>query len=271
VSFIARPSPSVKPTFQIELHQKDKALLENIQSYLGVGNIYINQGHRSLQFKVQSVKDLVLLLKHFEKYPLLTQKRSDYELFKQAVELMEQKEHLTSEGLAKIVALKASMNMGLSPVLKAAFPHVIPVTRPSGLEQKIPNPDWLAGFTSGEGCFMIKTNNSSSPRLGLQVQLEFNLAQHSRDEWLMRSLIDYFDCGNVYFHREGIEYRIRKFSDQTDKVIPLFNKYPIIGVKSKDFADFCKAAELIKNKAHLSQDGLDQIRKIKAGMNTVRK
>jgi len=264
-------------TFQLfkleELHQKDKALLENIQSYLGVGNIYINQGHLSLQFKVQSVKDLVLLLKHFEKYPLLTQKRSDYELFKHAIRLMEQKEHLTSEGLAKIVALKASLNMGLSPGLKAAFPHVIPVTRPSGLEQKIPNPDWLAGFTSGvlDGCFMIKTNNSSSPRLGLQVQLEFNLSQHSRDERLMRSLIDYFDCGSVYFHREKIDYRIRKFSDLTDKVIPLFNKYPIIGVKSKDFADFCKAAELIKNKAHLSQDGLDQIRKIKAGMNRGRK
>ena len=114
---------------------------------------------------------------------------------------------------------------------------------------------------------MIKTNNSSSHRLGFQVQLEFKLAQHSRDEQLMRSLVDYFDCGNVYFYSEAIDYRIRKFSDLTDKVIPFFQKYPILGVKVKDFEDFCQVAELMQNKAHLTAEGLDQIRKIKAGMN----
>jgi len=37
-----------------------------------------------------------------------------------------------------------------------------------------------------------------------------------------------------------------------------------------DFADFCKVAELMKNKAHLTQEGLEEIRQIKAGMNTRR-
>jgi hypothetical protein len=53
----------------------------------------------------------------------------------------------------------------------------------------------------------------------------------------MRSLVDYFDCGNVYFYREAIDYKIRKLSVLIDKVVPLFNKYPILGVKSKDFED----------------------------------
>jgi hypothetical protein len=56
-----------------------------------------------------------------------------------------------------------------------------------------------------------------------------------------------------------------------DKIIPFFQKYQIKGAKSYDFEDFCKVAELIKNKAHLTQDGLDQIRKIRAGMNRGRK
>jgi hypothetical protein len=34
-----------------------------------------------------------------------------------------------------------------------------------------------------------------------------------------------------------------------------------------DFIDWCKAAEIIKAKAHLNEEGLDQIIKIKAGMN----
>ena len=82
----------------------------------------INHGPQSLKFRVQSVKDIQVIVHHFEKYPLRTQKFADYKLFKQAVELMEQKEHLTEAGLAKIVAIKASMNRGLSAELKAAFP-----------------------------------------------------------------------------------------------------------------------------------------------------
>ena len=38
-----------------------------------------------------------------------------------------------------------------------------------------------------------------------------------------------------------------------------------------DFIDFCEIALLMKNKIHLTQDGLEQIRKIKAGMNKERK
>jgi hypothetical protein len=63
---------------------------------------------------------------------------------------------------------------------------------------------------------------------------------------------------------------VTKFSDIADIIIPFFKKHPIPGVKSKDFHDFCLVAELIKNKAHLTEDGLNQIRLIKAGMNTGR-
>jgi hypothetical protein len=52
-----------------------------------------------------------------------------------------------------------------------------------------------------------------------------------------------------------------------DKVVPLFNKYPILGVKSKDFEDWCKVAELMKEKKHLTEEGLSKIRIIKSGMN----
>jgi hypothetical protein len=57
----------------------------------------------------------------------------------------------------------------------------------------------------------------------------------------------------------------------TEKIIPFFVKYSIIGVKSLDFYDWCKVAELMKEKKHLTNEGLTQIRKIKAAMNTGRK
>jgi hypothetical protein len=42
---------------------------------------------------VRSVKDLEKIFSHFDKYPLITQKRADYLLFKQAYEIIKKKEH----------------------------------------------------------------------------------------------------------------------------------------------------------------------------------
>lgn len=61
---------------------------------------------------------------------MLTQKRADFLLFKQVVDLMLRKEHLTRKGLLDIVSLKAaSLNLGLSEDLKKAFPNVVPNAR----------------------------------------------------------------------------------------------------------------------------------------------
>jgi hypothetical protein len=55
--------------------------------------------------------------------------------------LIQNKEHLTMEGLCKIVAIKASMNNGLSDELKAAFQGITPVQRPNGLNCQIKDPN----------------------------------------------------------------------------------------------------------------------------------
>ena len=57
---------------------------------------------------------LVEIIKFFDQYPLITQKRGDYLLFKEILKIMQLKEHLTTDGLQKIVNLKASLNLGLS-------------------------------------------------------------------------------------------------------------------------------------------------------------
>ena len=56
----------------------------------------------------------------------MTKKRADFDLLKRVYIKMKRKEHLTTEGLRKIVALKAAMNLGLSEKLDLAFPDVVP-------------------------------------------------------------------------------------------------------------------------------------------------
>ena len=50
------------------------------------------------------------------------------------------KKHLTIEGLRQILAIKSSMNLGISDELKIVFPDVIPVTRPIVKNQIIEDP-----------------------------------------------------------------------------------------------------------------------------------
>lgn len=183
---------------------------------------------------------------------------------------MQVKEPLTREKVEKIVTLKASLNLGLSSKLKGAFPNTIVITRPIIKDQQILDPEWLAGFTSGEGCFLVSIYNSRT-KLGVAVKLIFQVSQHIRDELLLNSFIKFFcDTGKIIKDKDMCHYRVTKSSDISEKIIPFFKKYPIIGVRSKDFKDFCIVADLMKEKKHLTPEGLDQIRKIKASMNTGR-
>lgn len=86
----------------------------------------------------------------------------------------------------------------------------------------------------------------------------------------MRSIACYLGCGNLYSvkTRKVTDYCVGKYSDLTEKIIPFFEKYRIIGEKSQDFADFCRVALLMKDRKHLTVEGLNQIKKkIKANMN----
>jgi len=119
----------VKPIYKISLHKKDRALLVLIQKSLTVGKIY-KHGENSLELRVSGLKNLKIVIYHFDKYPLITIKLADYIIFKQAVELVRNKEHLTLKGLLELVNIKATLNTGLSEKSKQSFPNAVPVFKP---------------------------------------------------------------------------------------------------------------------------------------------
>ena len=185
---------------------------------------------------------------------------------------MKAKSHLTPEGLNEIVSIRASLNLGLTPALKIAFPDITPVSRPLVEDKRISDLYWIAGFTSGEGCFRIVVSKSRTSKLGWEVKLRFYITQHIRDIELMRSFINLFGCGEVVKRSDGksVDFKVNRFPELVKNVIPFFERMPLLGVKAKNFADFCKVANIMKVKGHLTKEGLDQILGIKTGMNTGR-
>lgn len=260
----------VQAWYVLTSHKKDLSLIKNIQSSLGgIGNIHSKSNKDLIQLRVVSLDQITnVIIPHFEKYPLLTQKRADFELFKRAVNIMNTKGHLTPEGLQEIFNIKACMNKGLSGMsseLKASF-NVVNTLRPTFELSVIKDPNWLAGFTSAEGCFHIKQRKGK--QLGNKiVELIFSISQHSRDKNLIESLVNYLECGRFSVSKEAAYYTCSRFSDISEKILPFFNNYPILGVKSDDFKDLCKVCEIVKSKGHLTDEGFNQIGEIKKGMN----
>ena len=258
----------VQAKFQIGLHERDLALLLQVQQFFGgIGSI--GQSGSMVFYSVSSVKDLTnTIIPHFLKYTLLTQKAADFLLFKTIVSLINNKVHLTIEGLNQIINIKASMNTGLSQIVKSNFNNIVPVNRPNVNTYNIPDPQWITGFVNGEGTFDIKIY-SSKTKTGYAVQLRFRIPQHERDTKLIELIMKYFGSGKIEKHTQfpSVTLVIVKFSDLIEKVIPFFELYPLIGIKQNDFLDWCNAAKLITDGSHLTIEGLNLIRIIKEGMN----
>jgi hypothetical protein len=256
--------------FKLGLHLKDLPLLEAIKAYLGdIGTISVNKAKNVAVFRIASLKDLAVIIDHLTRYPLITQKRADFELFKRVVGIKLSGRHTTLDGLQEIVNIRASLNRGLTERLLLAFPQTIPVIRPmvGKADPKTLHPSWVAGFVSGEGNFLIGISKSPASKNGYHCYLRFKISQDCRDEFLLRSFIAFFGCGSWARFDNIVEFICVNTKDINNIILPFFIKYPILGVKALDFNDWCLGAEILKNKAHLTPEGLAQLKAFKSGMN----
>lgn len=202
---------------------------------------------------------------------MISQKQADFSLFKSAIKIISQGEHLTDEGLVKIVSIKASMNKGLSEKLLTSFPDLVLADRPKVLDQEIRNNYWVTGFADGEGTFYTRIIEATAPKSVNRVSFFFAISQSIRDKELLQKISKFLGCGTTSENEKYIQLRVTKFEDIKSKFIPFFNIYPMRGIKERNFRYFCIIFELVQSKAHLTRQGLDEIIRIKEGMNLRRK
>lgn len=236
---------------------------------LNVGKIY-HSGDK-VYLRVESFMEVQTIIDHFDTYPLVTAKKLDFILFKQCYNIIKQNEHLTEKGIFKLIELKANLNKGLSDGLKNMLN--LPEKPMEFKFEGIPHPFWVAGFVSGDGSFNIKNASQSN-----RVQLRFSVILHIREEEVIKGLFNFFfkqflgdEIQYIHYTKNSLGLQVVNFSHIINIIIPFFQKYPIQGIKSFDFNDFCKIAEIVKNKEHLTLEGLEKIKQIKEGMNLKRK
>jgi hypothetical protein len=100
----------VLPEFRIVQHERDIELLRQIKKYFNCGVVRKNHDTRQ-ELRIRSLVHLThVVIPHFEKYPLISCKKFDFLKFKEIIELMNSKKHLSQAGLKKIIMIAAKMN-----------------------------------------------------------------------------------------------------------------------------------------------------------------
>lgn len=98
----SRSSKQLALYFGLKLPMEDRALLEQLQAFFGVGRIY--ETGRSAYYRVTRHEELPRIVAHFESSPLRSRKRAVFELWKQMVEAKQSFRRPDREQLEQLAA-----------------------------------------------------------------------------------------------------------------------------------------------------------------------
>ena len=127
---------------------------------------------------------------------------------------------------------------------------------------------FLAGFVEGEGSFNVSLRRKSDYKVNWQVVMSFNVSQ--KDPFLLKVLKVQLKCGIIKVRKRDNLYSFDATNPQDiiQKIIPYFKKYPVQSdSKKKNFAIFCKIAELMGKGRHRDQIGLRLILNLREKLN----
>ena len=128
--------------------------------------------------------------------------------------------------------------------------------------------EWITGFVDGEGCFHVGIAAHPDMKTGYQVLPEFTVVQHERDVQLLHAIKAYFGCGVVRSnHGDRMAYRVRSQEHLLRIIVPFFVKYPLRTQKRLDFEKFRDVVLWMERGDHLTDEGVDRIRRLAEKMN----
>jgi len=129
------------------------------------------------------------------------------------------------------------------------------------------HPQWITGFTDGEGCFGVKIYKSKGYALGWRIQPFFQIKLNVRDLDILYRIKDYFGgAGTIGFEKNFAKLNIFKLNE-LEKVIPHFESYPLLTKKYADFELFRQIILILKEESPLSEQGFIKVLNFRYNLN----
>lgn len=129
-------------------------LLYHVKSIIGVGFVSIKD--KNAEFRIIKLDHIFkYVIPIFERYPLLTSKYYNYDLFKQAAKIIADKTLSISDKDAQLIGLKHQIMPEdyISPAWSRVDYKVIDLTDAESVVSK----NWIIGFIEAEGSFYLVT------------------------------------------------------------------------------------------------------------------
>jgi hypothetical protein len=128
---------------------------------------------------------------------------------------------------------------------------------------------YITGYADGEGCFTVSIAPREKILVRWEVRPSFSVSQNRDRAEVLLLLEDYFGCGSIRPDRSDrtLKWETRRLVDILDRVIPHFERYPLLSSKRLDFEAFATICKMMGRGAHLSRDGLREIARLAHSMN----
>jgi len=119
----------------------------------------------------------------------------------------------------------------------------------------------LSGFVDGEGAFPIQTRKTPWTKFGFTITPEFKISQYKDNGYILELLQKALGCGKISI-KSGQPNQLvlveKSRKNLSEKVIPFFQKYPLI-VKQKQFQKFVKIINGLNNNEQDTKKGFEKL------------
>jgi LAGLIDADG endonuclease len=128
---------------------------------------------------------------------------------------------------------------------------------------------YISGYVDGEGCFTVSIAPRATLRVGWEVRPSLSVSQNGDRAEVLRLVEKHFGCGSIRPDRSDktLKWETRCLDDLVERVLPHFDRYPLLSGKRLDYERFASICRLMAGGAHRSSDGLARIVELAGGMN----
>src|SRR6059058_784894 len=128
---------------------------------------------------------------------------------------------------------------------------------------------YISGYADGEGCFTVSIAPRASLLVGWEVRPSFSVSQNGDRAEVLQLIEATFGCGAIRPDHSDrtLKWETRRLEDLLGRVIPHFERFPLLSGKRYDFDRFASVCRLMEGGAHRSRDGLVEIVELASGMN----
>jgi hypothetical protein len=112
---------------------------------------------------------------------------------------------------------------------------------------------FLSGFAMGEASFMVVCRKRGSSPRGFRLSAAFNVSQHDREPLdLFRETLG---CGSMRrAGNDGWYWEVNRKVDLRDRIVPFFDRFPVVGAKAVDYGLWREAVCLLSREPVGDQD-----------------